>query len=77
LVLLTLLLIFILQNQARVRVHFLGWSPSMPLGVAMLLAAVIGGVTVAVSGVARIVQLRRTNRRELRHRPQTHGGLNA
>ena len=44
-------LIFILQNQARVRVHFLGWSPSMPLGVAMLLAAVIGGVAVA-PGVA-------------------------
>lgn len=61
-VVLILLLIFVLQNLDSVRVSFLGAEASMPLGVALLLAAVAGALIVAVPGSARILQLRRANR---------------
>lgn len=60
---LVLLIVFILQNLDRVSVHFLGLSPSLPLGVALLIAAVVGGIVVAVAGAARVIQLRRTAKR--------------
>ncbi|GAB3502741.1 lipopolysaccharide assembly protein LapA domain-containing protein [Amycolatopsis cihanbeyliensis] len=60
---LILLLIFILQNQDGVTVTFLGISGSLPLGVALLLAAVAGALLVALLGAARILQLRRRFRR--------------
>lgn len=63
LVLLTLLTVFILQNQARVQVRFLGLEGFLPLGVALLVAAIAGGLVVTVIGVVRIVQLRRSARR--------------
>ena len=62
LVLLVLLLIFILQNLQQVRVHYLGFSPKMPLGVAMLLAAVVGGIVVAITGGLRLIQLHRSQK---------------
>jgi uncharacterized integral membrane protein len=61
-VVLILLLIFVLQNLKDVRVSFIGTDGSLPLGVALLLAAVAGALVVAVPGSARIVQLRRANR---------------
>lgn len=66
LVMLTLLIVFILQNQDSVELHFLGFDADVPVGVAVLIAAVVGGVLVAVSGLARIVQLRRALRRTRR-----------
>ncbi|WP_344413020.1 lipopolysaccharide assembly protein LapA domain-containing protein [Amycolatopsis minnesotensis] len=63
LVVLTFLLIFILQNLENATVHFLGAVGSMPLAVAMLLAAVAGGALVALVGAARILQLRAQNRK--------------
>lgn len=62
-VLLLLLLIFILQNNRSVPLQFLGFDGSMPLGVAMLLAAVLGALLVAMAGVARVLQLRRVAKR--------------
>jgi lipopolysaccharide assembly protein A len=62
-VLLLLLLIFILQNNRSVPLRFLGFDGSMPLGVAMLLAAVLGALLVAMAGVARVLQLRRVAKR--------------
>lgn len=62
-VLLLLLLIFILQNNRSVPLRFLGFDGSMPLGVAMLLAAVLGALIVAMAGVARVLQLRRVAKR--------------
>ena len=59
LVLLVLLLVFILQNLQRVQLHYFGFHPTMPIGVAMLLAAVIGGVVVAIIGALRVIQVRR------------------
>jgi uncharacterized integral membrane protein len=59
LVVLILLLIFILQNLSQVRVHLLWTSPKMPLGVAMLLSAVAGGVVVGIAGGLRVFQAKR------------------
>lgn len=69
LLLLVMLLIFILQNPSRVEVTFLGFTGSLPLGVALLLAAVGGGVAVAIAGVARVTQLRMHARRTRRRGP--------
>jgi uncharacterized integral membrane protein len=69
LVLLILLLIFILQNLQQVRLHYLGFSPKMPLGVAMLLAAVVGGVVVGVTGGLRVIQIHRSGSPRRRTRP--------
>ena len=65
-VVLLLLLIFILQNGERVKINIFGANPTLPLGVALLLAAVLGALLVALVGAARVVQLRRTARRMAR-----------
>jgi lipopolysaccharide assembly protein A len=57
-VVLLLLLIFILQNGQRSDVYYLGAHGHLPLGVALLLAAVFGILLVAVPTVVRVVQLR-------------------
>ena len=67
LLLLVMLIIFILQNPTRVEVSYLGFTGSLPLGVALLIAAVAGGVLVAVAGVTRVTQLRMNARRGRRH----------
>lgn len=56
---LIVLLIFITQNTAQAPFQFLVWHWSLPLGVAILLAAVVGGLITVAAGTARIVQLRR------------------
>ena len=63
LVLLILLIIFILQNQEQVLVKFLGLEGSVPLGMALFIASVTGGVLVAAAGGARILQLRASEHR--------------
>jgi putative membrane protein len=62
-VILLLLLIFILQNGTQVSVSYLGMHGHLPLGVALLLAAVCGVLLVVLAGAARIGQLRATARR--------------
>ncbi len=52
------LIVFVLQNPTTVVIHFLGWSGSLAVGMAMLIAAVTGGLLVATIGVARLTQLR-------------------
>ncbi|MEZ0352875.1 lipopolysaccharide assembly LapA domain-containing protein [Mycobacterium sp. pR1184] len=56
---LILLLIFITQNTTSTPFQFLVWHWSLPLGVAILLAAVVGGLLTVAVGTARILQLRR------------------
>jgi uncharacterized integral membrane protein len=64
------LLIFIMQNLTGVRVFFLGAGGTLPLGVAMLFAAIAGALLVALIGSARILQLRHAaRRRPLARRP--------
>ena len=65
-VVLLLLLIFILQNGTQVSVSYLGMHGHLPLGVALLLAAVCGVLLVVLAGTARIGQLRATARRHRR-----------
>ena len=62
LILLILLIIFILQNQDRVTVHYLGVAGELSLGMALFIAAVAGGILVAIAGAARILQLRSQSR---------------
>jgi uncharacterized integral membrane protein len=65
-VVLLLLLIFILENQRQVNIGFFGAHASLPIGVAMLLAAVGGTLVVIIPGTGRIIQLRLTARRHRR-----------
>ncbi len=62
-VVLVLLLVFILENEQRANVGYFGAHGQLPLGVALLLAAVAGALLVIIPGTARIIQLRRTARR--------------
>lgn len=63
---LIVLLIFIAQNTDPGNFHFLGWNWTLPLGVALLLAAVGGGLLAVMVGAARIVQLRLAARKNLK-----------
>ena len=65
-VVLLLLLIFILENSKSVDVAYFGAHGHLPLGVALLLAAVLGILMVVIPGTARIIQLRLTARRHRR-----------
>lgn len=58
LVVLVLLIAFILQNQELVQVKFFGLEGAVSLGMSLFIAAVGGGVLVAMAGAARIIQLR-------------------
>jgi uncharacterized integral membrane protein len=46
------LLIFIAQNTESAEFAFFGWNWSLPLGVAILLAAVCGGLIAVLAGAA-------------------------
>jgi uncharacterized integral membrane protein len=72
LLVLIVLLIFITQNTDTAQFAFLGWRWSLPLGVAILLAAVCGGLITLLAGTVRMFQIRRTakeNLKALRSRP--------
>lgn len=62
---LIVLLIFITQNTTTAQFAFLHWHWSLPLGVAILLAAVGGGLLTVLVGTARIFQLRRAAKKNL------------
>jgi uncharacterized integral membrane protein len=63
---LIVLLIFVAQNTESAQFAFLGWQWSLPLGVAILAAAVCGGLLTVAAGTARIIQLRRAAKRNLK-----------
>jgi uncharacterized integral membrane protein len=62
---LIVLLIFIAQNTASTPFTFLGWHWNLQLGVAILLAAVCGGLITALVSAARMFQLRRVAKKNL------------
>ena len=64
--LLLFLLIFILENSSKVDISFLGAHGHIPLGVALLFAAVCGVLLAVLAGVARIAQLHSVARRHRR-----------
>jgi uncharacterized integral membrane protein len=63
-VVLVLLIIFIAQNTAKAPIKFLGWSGSVSVAVAMLIAAAAGIFLAGMAGLLRILQLRRRVKRE-------------
>lgn len=62
-VVLVMLLIFILQNNVPADFAYLGWSFSLPLGIAMLFAALAGVLVTALFGSVRLLKLGRRVRR--------------
>ncbi|QUH04071.1 DUF1049 domain-containing protein [Saccharopolyspora erythraea] len=62
-IVLAFLLVFIMQNPASVTVQFLWAQGTLALGVAMLFAALGGGLLIALAATARILQLRGTARK--------------
>lgn len=62
-------LLFIAQNSASVRVHFLTAHGELPLGVALLFATLLGAILVLAIGSVRMLQLRRVAQR---HRRTAH-----
>lgn len=71
-IVLILLLIFIIQNNVTTSFAFFTWQFSLPLGVAMLLAAIAGALVMALVGSVRMVQqsmmIRKLRRNEQRIR---------
>ena len=60
---LVLLIVFMLQNTRSVEVTFLWMHGTLPLALALLIAAVGSAILAMVFGAARITQLRRLARR--------------
>ena len=54
---LIMLLVFILQNQVPSDFAYLGWTFALPLGVAMLFAAIAGMLVMALFGSVRLFKL--------------------
>lgn len=63
---LIVLLIFITQNTESASFTFLHWHWSLPLGVAILLAAIGGGLLTGLVSAARMFQLRRAAKKNLK-----------
>jgi uncharacterized integral membrane protein len=66
--LLILVLIFVLQNLSPASTSFFGIKWTIPLGLDLLLAALLGGVIAFLLGAARMLQLRRVARHYARSR---------
>lgn len=66
-ILVILLIIFIAQNLTSVPIHFLGASGHIPVGLALVIAAVAGILVAAIPGTVRILQLRRAVRQTRAH----------
>ena len=62
---LIVLLIFITQNTSSAQFAFFNLHWTLPLGVAILLASVCGGLITVLAGTARIYQLRRAAKKNL------------
>jgi uncharacterized integral membrane protein len=68
---LILLLVFIMQNTDSTTIHFLPWQWNLPVGVAILLSAVCGGLLTVAAATARIIQLRRAAKKNLKALPKS------
>ncbi|HIY23211.1 MAG TPA: DUF1049 domain-containing protein [Candidatus Brachybacterium merdigallinarum] len=56
-IVLILLLIFVIQNNVTAGFQYFGASFDLPLGVAMLLAAIAGALVMALVGSVRMIQM--------------------
>lgn len=57
-ILLILLLVFVIQNNVSTEFEYFTWHFNLPLGVAMLLAAIAGALIMALAGSVRMIQMR-------------------
>jgi uncharacterized integral membrane protein len=64
-IVLIFLLIFIVQNSGPVQIRYFGFEGTIPLGVAMLFAAVAGALTAGLLGTVKILQMRKKSRQAL------------
>jgi uncharacterized integral membrane protein len=62
LVVILLMLLFIFQNGQRAKLNFLWFHWHTPVGLGLLLAAVLGGIIVLLVGVVRRLQVKRSVR---------------
>lgn len=69
---LVVVIVFIVENSQQVQVGFFGAHWTLPLGVDLLLAAVLGGLVVFLLGSVRILQLRRVARHHARRGGAEH-----
>jgi uncharacterized integral membrane protein len=67
LLLLILILVFVLQNLTSTTTTFFSIKWTIPLGLDLLLASILGGVIAFLLGGARMLQLRRVVRRYARN----------
>ncbi len=73
-VLLVITMVFVLQNLGSASIKFFTVAWTIPLGLDLLLAALLGGLFAFLLGAARILQLRRLARRTARA-PRRAGGV--
>jgi uncharacterized integral membrane protein len=57
------ILIFVLQNSAKVRINFLWMHGTLGLGIALLISAILGILLTLAVGTVRMLQLRRLAKR--------------
>jgi len=74
---LVLLLFFVLENDMNVPIGYRGAHEHVPLGVALLLAAVFGVLLMMIPGTARIIQLRMVAHRHRRLDAETAASSSA
>ena len=71
-ILLVLLLIFVIQNDQTARFVYFTAEFDLPLGVAMLLAAIAGALVMALVGSVRMIQMGWTIRRLRKAQEKIH-----
>ena len=59
-----LLLVFMMQNLDEATLELFAWEFTLPLGVALLFAALAGAAVIALAGAVRILQIRRAAQRQ-------------
>ena len=71
-IILVLLLIFVIQNNNTAAFQYFGAEFDLPLGVAMLLAAIAGALVMALVGSVRMIQMSWTIRRMRKQQDKIH-----
>lgn len=74
-VVLILLLIFVIQNNVKATFEYFGAQFDLPLGVAMLLAAIAGALVMALVGSVRMVQMSWTIRKLRKNQERIRGAV--
>lgn len=71
-IILVLLLIFVIQNNVTAAFQYFGTEFNLPLGVAMLLAAIAGALVMALVGSVRMAQMSWTIRKMRKQQEKIH-----